>query len=142
MEEKTNRITRRKMFTEICMTVSERSTCQRKKVGALLVKDNRVIAMGYNGVLPGEDPTLGIDPITGESKTVHAEINIICFCARKGIATEDCEMYITLSPCVKCAESIIQAGIKKVYYIEQYRDTSGIELLTNKNIEVCQVFLK
>ncbi|MAO08044.1 MAG: CMP deaminase [Alteromonas sp.] len=142
MSRTNNRISRENMFIEILQTISKRSTCPRKQVGAILVKENRVIAMGYNGVLPGVKPEEGIDHITGVSKTVHAEANIISFCAKHGIATADSELYITLSPCVKCAELIVQAGINKVNYIEQYRDTSGLELLTKQNIQICQVSLK
>ncbi len=136
------RISREGMFIELLQTISKRSSCPRKQVGAILVKENRVIAMGYNGVLPGVDPIDGIDPITGASKTVHAEANIIAFCAKHGIATEGSELYITLSPCVKCSELITQAGIVKVNYIEPYRDISGLEILRKQNIKICQVSLK
>lgn len=136
----TTRISRQYLFMEMVKLLSLRSNCPRKQVGCILVKDNRVIAMSYNGVLPGIDPKEGIDE-EGNSKTVHAEINLIAYCAKQGIATEGCILYITLSPCVKCAEAIIQAGITTVYYLEDYRDPSGEELL-NKFITVCRLVLE
>lgn len=120
------------MFMEIAQVVSKRSTCNRKHVGAVLIKDNRVIAIGYNGVLPGTNPDEGIDA-EGNSKTVHAEANIIAFCAKHGISTQGAELYITLSPCVKCSELIMQAGIKTVCYLEPYRNDEGIQLIRKNN---------
>lgn len=133
------RISREEFFIEVLNSIKKRSTCIRKQVGALLVKDNRIIAMGYNGVLPGVDPMDGVDPITGESKTVHAEANIISFCAKNGISTEGCKLYISLSPCIKCAELIVQAGIKEVSYIEEYRDPEGVNVLKRQFIPVKQL---
>lgn len=128
------RITRTQLYVDMIKLVAKRSQCTRRHVGAILVKDNRIIAMGYNGVLPGADPATGIDE-KGNSHTVHAEINIIAFCAKNGIPTENTEMWLTLSPCEKCAETIIQAGIRAVYFLEHYRDDKGIKLL-NKYIHV------
>lgn len=130
------------MYIDIVQVVAKRSTCPRKQVGAILVKDKRVIAMGYNGVLPGVDPVMGINPITKESQTVHAEANLIAFCAREGIATEGCDLYISLSPCEKCTELIVQAGISRVFYIEMYRDDTALEILGNQNIPICQATTK
>lgn len=135
MAEQLNRITREEMFKEIAKIVSKRSTCTRKQVGCLLIKENRIVAMGYNGVLPGINEKLGLDS-NGNSKTVHAEANMIAFCAKNGIPTEDCILYCTLQPCEKCAELIIQSGIKKVYYGEEYRDTTGLEVLKLNNVEI------
>lgn len=137
--DNTERITRTEMYGEIVKTISRRSTCIRKNVGAILVKDKRIVAMGYNGVLPGVDPEYGIDPVTRESKTIHAEANIIAYCAKNGISTNGCKMYITLSPCKKCAELITQSGITEVHYWEKYRCEEGINTLINQKIKVCQV---
>lgn len=130
------RITREEMFKEIALTVSRRSSCLKKQVGALLIDDNRIIAIGYNGVLPHQHPRTGYDPTTHETHTVHAEANIIAYCAKKGIATERCTLWVTLSPCEKCAELIIQAGISKVVYLEEYRDFTGIMKLHDNNVIV------
>ena len=129
------RISREQMFMDIAKTVSKRSTCTRKQVGCVLVLENRVIAIGYNGVLPGMPPELGSDE-NGISHTVHAEANVIAFCAKFGIPTMNCSMYVTLQPCEKCAELIVQSGVKEVIYLEDYRCDIGIKLLENNNIKV------
>lgn len=132
------RLSRENFFVESALLVSRRSTCNRKQVGAVLVRDGRIIATGYNGVLPNIDPKFGLDE-NGNSKTVHSEANIISFCAKHGISTNQSTLYVTLSPCEKCAELIIQSGISRVYYIEEYRCTSGIELLNNMGISCLQI---
>lgn len=137
--EVNERISREYLFIQSAILASQRSTCSRRQVGCVLVKDKRIIAMGYNGVLPGVDPKEGLDE-EGNSKTVHAETNVIAYCAKQGIATDGCSMYITLSPCIKCAEIIIQAGIKEVFYLEGYRNSEGLELL-DKFIDVCHLSL-
>lgn len=136
MENKITRIGRDQMFKEIVLTVAKRSSCLKKQVGALLVKDNRIIAISYNGVLPNQDPEEGYDKETGETKTVHAEANLIAYCAKHGISTKGCTMWVTLSPCEKCAEIIIQSGITKVIYLESYRDIAGAQKLIDNNIKV------
>lgn len=131
--DQTDRITREEMFMEMAVTASKRSTCLRKKVGCVLVKDNRVIAIGYNGVLPGEDPSYGLTE-DGKSRTVHAEQNVIAFCARHGISTDGCIMFITLSPCQDCMEVMVQAGIIGIWYKEEYRCTDAFEIAKKQNI--------
>lgn len=130
-----NRISREELFIEMAKLISKRSTCLRKQVGAVLVRDGRMIAMGYNGVLPGVDPREGIDEL-GNSKTVHAEANLIAYCAKYGIRTKGTTLYITLSPCEKCAEIIVQSGIAKVVFLEKYRDPKGVEILKSQNIQI------
>jgi len=132
------RITRKEYFKEATILISKRSSCLKKQVGAILVKDNRIIAQGYNGVLPNIDPSYGFDE-DGVTHTVHAEANIIAFCAKHGIKTNGTTMYITLSPCEKCAELIIQAGIKNVVYLEPYRDNTGKLVLENNNTKVSRI---
>ena len=123
---------------EIAKLYSQRSTCFKKHVGCVIVLDNRIISTGYNGVLPGIDPMDGLDE-KSNTHTVHAEANAIAFCAKFGISTNGCTLYTTLSPCEKCAEIIIQAGIRKVIFSELYRETKGIELLKKLKIEVSQL---
>ena len=132
------RISRENMFMQIADTVSKRSECTRKHVGAVLTLSNRIIAIGYNGVLPNTPPEEGLDS-DGNSKTIHAEANIIAFCARHGIPTEGTTIYVTLQPCMKCAELLVQAGIKNVFYSEDYRCTDGLILLRRNGIEVEKV---
>ena len=130
-----SRISREEYFMEVAKLTAYRSTCPKKSVGAILIKDNRIIATGYNGVLPHIDHNKGIDE-AGKTHTVHAEANLISFCAKKGIPTEGTVLYTTLSPCDKCAELIIQSGIESVVYLEAYRDHSGTGKLIRNKIKV------
>jgi len=114
---------------ETATLVSKRSSCLKLQVGAVAVLDNRVIASGYNGVLPGFEPTTGYDE-DGNTRTVHAEANLIAYCARKGIALEGATIYVTVTPCRKCAELLIQAKVDKIIYKDEYRSTDGLDLLT------------
>jgi len=134
------RISRIDMFFEMVDTNSRRSTCPRHKVGAVLARDNRVIAMGYNGTLPNIDPLEGLNE-DGSSNTVHAEANLISYCAKHGIATKGCTLYISLSPCYKCAELIVQSGIRHIIFKDAYRLTKGIEILKRQGI-VCHQHIK
>ena len=196
-------------FIDIAYRTAELSNCKRRKVGALIVKDKRIISIGYNGtpsgltktiericdlcngtrqyeytdnnydicpqcngegiiikILPDNDCEKIIDvcpscysekiikyddmsficnecnnifnkpnkkTITRE-EVVHAEQNALMFCAKNGISTEGCDLYVTASPCINCAKLIAQAGIKNVYYKEEYRKTDGIELLRKLGI--------
>lgn len=129
------RITRESYFMEVAKLTSLRSTCPKKSVGAVLVKDKRIIAIGYNGVLPKEKHENGMDE-QGNTHTVHAEVNIIAFCAKQGIPTDGTVLYTTLSPCIKCAELIIQSGIQHVVYHEEYRDYNGVEKLLENDITI------
>ena len=138
---------------------AEMSYCQRRKVGAVLEKGGRALNTGYNGTISGQANECEEDcshcDATGEkegnicpqcqgSKTVttktviHAEKNLIAFCAKRGIPTDGCTVYVTLSPCVECASLMKQAGIVRVIYDEKYRDTSGIEFLEEIGVEVIQ----
>lgn len=124
---------------------STHSRSARSKVGAVLVDENneRILMCGYNGTPPNGDNNCEYVNSKGELITkpevVLAEENVILFCARKGISTEGKILYSTLSPCFQCAKMIITSGIKRVVYKEQYRDTSGIELLKRFGIEIIQI---
>lgn len=125
--------------------VSLRSTCTRLNVGAIIVRDNRIIASGYNGSV--EDSAHCIDEgcyiINNHCvRTVHAEMNALLQCARFGVRTEGTEMYVTHFPCLQCSKHIIQAGIKKIYYESDYKnDPLALELLNEANVAVEQVKL-
>ena len=122
-------------FINIAEEVAKASYCKKYKVGAVIVKDDRIISIGYNGT-----PTNSINNCCEENgKTkddvIHAEMNAILFAAKNGISTNGCTLYVTLSPCKDCAKNIIQAGIKKVIYKDEYKDTTGIKILS-KSIEI------
>ena len=115
------------------------SYCRRKQVGCVIAKDSRVISCGYNGTISGsENCCEEIDP-NGKTQTkdtvLHAEENTIAFAARNGIPTKGCTMYITLAPCIRCSRLIIQAGIKKVVYGQDYNN-AGINFLRENGIKV------
>lgn len=133
-------------FMQIANTVSGRSTCLRRSVGAVLVKDKRILSTGYNGAPRGcrhcEETgclreQLGIP--SGERHEIcrgsHAEMNAISQAAANGIATEGCWIYCTLAPCPFCAKALINAGCKKVIYGEKYIDKLGLELLQEAGVE-------
>ena len=119
----------------------ELSYCVKAKVGAIIARDGRILATGYNGTVSGHDNCCEIE-IDGVLKTspftVHAEQNVISYCAKNGIATDGATMYITLSPCSLCAKLIVQSGIKRVVYLDNYKDTSGIDFLEQCGVQVCQ----
>ena len=114
---------------------AQESSCLRKKVGAVISDSSRPISVGYNGTLPGSK-----EPCEDQNETsphvIHAEQNAISFAAKSGISTNNTTLYVTLSPCNICALLIVQAGIKKVVYREEYRDTTGLEILKGANIEL------
>lgn len=134
-----NRISRDELHQGILELMEKRGTCGRLKVAALIVMDNRVIATGYNGTpsgLPHCGEYWGCDPSKPCTAAIHAEANAIYFCAKHGISTLDSTIITSASPCIKCAEAIIQAGISCVIYRDEFRDTSGIELLIKAGIKV------
>ena len=115
------------------------SYCTKKKVGAVIAKDGRILATGYNGTVSGisnDCEYMENGKLTTSPFVIHAEQNVLMFCAKNGIPTEDTTMYITLSPCSTCAKLIVQAGIKRVIYLEKYKDLSGIKFLEQCNIKV------
>ena len=177
---------------KIAEDISNLSKSRRKKVGALIIRDNHIVAEGYNGTVQGQEPDIleyyipykndipnhlkneevidiiecpvckGSNKIgystytkpikctacegqgklkifnkTNHGNTFHAEANLLMFCAKKGISTEGADMYVTLSPCIGCANLILQAGIKRLFYKECYRDTSGLDKLKKFIDVVC-----
>jgi dCMP deaminase len=124
----------------IAELIGSASYANKKKVGAILVKNGRIISTGYNGTPSGFDNQCEIDGIT-KKEVLHAESNAITKCAKSNESTQGSTMYITLSPCFECSKLIIQSGINKVYYKEQYRDTDGIKLLKKAGIEIYEFTL-
>lgn len=122
------RLDREQMFMEMARLVAERSSCTRGNVGAVIVRESRVISMGYNGAPPGALHCIdvGCDIIEGQEsqgcqRTIHAEANAIAWAARVGISTADAAMYSTHAPCLKCAQLIAACGIKHFFYENSYR---------------------
>lgn len=111
------------IFMDVAIRMSKRSTCNRLAVGAVLVQDNRTIMQGYNGSLPGHEHCNDVGCLIHEGgckRTVHAEQNVINFCARKGIPMDGTTLYVTHYPCPDCMKAINSVGIKEVVYGEHY----------------------
>jgi dCMP deaminase len=121
-------------FIDLTKLISKRSPCSRLQVGCLLVKENRIIATGYNGFLPNAThDSIVID--NHEQATVHAEQNCIADCAKRGVNTEDAIAYITHYPCINCYKILVASGIKEINYIEDYKNNPVVEQI-NKNLLV------
>ena len=114
---------------------AENSYCQRRKVGALIVKDKMIISDGYNGTPSGFENVCENEEGFTKPYVLHAEANAITKIARSNNNSAGATMYVTASPCIECAKLIIQAGIKRVVYGEKYRLTDGIDLLERAGIE-------
>lgn len=119
---------------EIAQIIGNQSYAQRKKVGAVISKGDRVISTGYNGTPPGTNNTCEDSDGNTKTSVIHAEANAILFAARNGLKIEDCTLYITMSPCVECAKMILASGIKEVFYSEKYRIEDGIKLLKESGV--------
>ncbi len=115
---------------------AENSYCERRKVGALIVKDKMIISDGYNGTPAGFENICENDEGFTKPYVLHAEANAITKIARSNNNSAGATMYVTASPCIECAKLIIQAGIKRVVYGEKYRLTDGIDLLERAGVEV------
>jgi len=112
-------------FMRIAEQVATRSTCSRKHIGAVIVRDKTILSTGYNGSLRGAPhcDEIGHDMENGHCvRTVHAEANAIAQAAKNGVAIEDSEIYVTASPCLACFKLAANAGIRTVYFKEFYRD--------------------
>ena len=129
-----------KSYLDMAAVWAKNSYCKRRQVGALIVKDKMIISDGYNGTPSGFE-NICEDEITGATKpyVLHAEANAISKVAKSGNSSEGATLYVTASPCLECSKLIIQAGIKRVVYREQYRLDDGIQLLKRAGIEVEQV---
>lgn len=135
---------------QAAMLYSKLSYARRAKVGSVLVSpDNtRILMIGYNGRVAGgdnnceysivdnkkdDDVTLSYNEMKTRDDVIHAEANVLLYCAKHGIKTDNCILYITLSPCMECAKMIITAGIKSVFYNEEYRDISKVKSFLEAN---------
>ena len=114
----------------IAHLVAARGTCPRAKVGALLVKERRIISTGYNGSAPGESHCLDVGCHLNEAgyceTTIHAEVNCLAQAARLGISTWGTTLYSTYSPCLPCAKLLLSAGVITLVYHHKYHDLSGL----------------
>lgn len=127
------------VYIGVAQLHADLSKAVRRKVGACIVTKHGVIVPGYNGTVAGSD-VKGEEHIDGVLTTtpamLHAELNCLLKCSKEGISSEGSTLYLTLSPCERCAAMIAGAGIKRVVYKEKYRDTSGITALYRYNIPI------
>lgn len=152
---------REEFYIEILQLTAKRSKCLRAQVGAIIVKDGRIISLGYNGPASGEIECLpeeyflsdegilspskwfidGYRKCMGKScdRSIHAEMNAIAFAAKAGISVKDCDMYCSLSPCSACARLLINSGIRAFYYLKEYRDSTGLDILS-RHLSVEKIF--
>lgn len=135
-------------FMEIAGVVAKRSTCLRRQVGAVLVKDKHILATGYNGAPKGlkhcsDTGCMRQDIPSGERhelcRAIHAEQNAIVQAARHGVKIDSCTLYCTLAPCSLCAKMLINAGVKRIVYADGYHDDRAMEFFKEANVIVERV---
>ena len=137
-------------FMSIAFLVAQRSTCLRRKVGAVLVKDHRILATGYNGAPTGLRHCLEVGCLRDKLKVpsgqrhelcrgLHAEQNVIVQAARYGIPVINSVLYCTNMPCIICTKMLINAGIRSIYYAEGYPDSLSRDMLAEAGIEVIEI---
>lgn len=133
------RLTRPQMFMEIAHIVAKRSTCFRLNVGALVVVDNRIVSIGYNGRPPGEPHCTGIScPGAGRcEETIHAEMNALNYVPYE-LRNAEKDIYVTDSPCEGCAREIVKYRVKRLFFSKPYRLTSGLDFLIQNGVYVYQ----
>ena len=132
-------------FMSQSLLLSLRSTCTRLTVGATIVREKRIIAGGYNGSISGDKHCIdeGCYIVDGHCiRTIHAEMNAILQCAKFGVQTQGAEIYVTHFPCLQCTKMILQAGIKKIYYLEDYHNNEyALNLIEQAHVQCKKVFL-
>lgn len=123
-------------YLKMALEWGELSYCERKKVGALIVKDRMIISDGYNGTPTGFENICEDENGYTKWYVLHAEANAILKVAASTQSCQGATLYVTLSPCKECSKLIHQSGIKRIVYIQEYSDISGIEFLKNAGVEV------
>ena len=127
-------------YMQMAHTMASLSKSERKKVGAIIVTSNGVLIPGVNGMAPGGSNYLeyiGKDgSLVSKEEVIHAELNAILKAAKEGVSIIGGTLYLTLSPCFRCSEMVVAAGIRRVVYCEQYRDTLGVYNLEERGIIV------
>jgi dCMP deaminase len=143
-----NRPSWEEYFMEIARLVARRSTCLRRQVGAVLVKDKNILATGYNGTPSGITHCSEVGCLrqklnvpSGERhelcRGLHAEQNAIIQAAKHGVNIAEATLYCTNSPCIICSKMIINSGVRRIVYLEGYPDELSLEMLGESSIEVC-----
>jgi dCMP deaminase len=123
-------------FMDTAVRFGALSTAERLKVGAIIVKDGRIISIGYNGMPAGWDNVCEDDDFKTKPEVIHAEANAIAKLASSHESGLDAYMYVTHAPCIECAKLIATSGISRVYYKTKYRNEDGLEFLRKCNVEI------
>ena len=131
-----------KRYLRMARIWSENSYCERRKVGALLVKDKMIISDGYNGTPSGFPNVCESEEGVTLPYVLHAEANAITKVARSNNSSEGSTLYVSTSPCMECSKLIIQAGIKRVVFSDLYRITDGLDLLRDAGVETVHIPLE
>lgn len=139
MEENNKQIRYDKAYLRMAQEWAELSHCARKKVGAIIVKDGMIISDGYNGTPAGFDNCCENENGDTHWFVLHAEANAILKVAKSTNNCVDATLYLTLSPCKDCSKLVLQAGIKRVVFMNSYKDTTGVDFLKNAGVEVVQI---
>ena len=126
-------------YLEMAEVWARNSYCKRRQVGALIVKDRMIISDGYNGTPSGFENICEDENGVTKPYVLHAEANAITKVAKSGNSSLGSTLYVTASPCLECSKLIIQAGIKRVVYKDEYRLTDGVDLLRRAGVEVEKV---
>jgi dCMP deaminase len=132
MEEYKTRPSWEEYFKSLVKLTASRSPCERLQVGCIFVKDNRIIAQGYNGYIPGCDHKSVIKD-NHNVAIIHAEQNTITDCAKRGVSSDGCCAYVTHRPCYNCMQLMVSSGIKQIKYINDYKNDDLVTELSNKS---------
>jgi dCMP deaminase len=139
MENKLNRPTWNEYFLDIAHEVAKRSTCERAQVGAVIVREKRILTTGYNGSPRGLEHCTEVGCLMDNGhcvRTLHAEQNAIIQAALHGVITEGATIYVTHQPCFICAKTIINAGIKEIVYDREYEDNRSLDFLSQAGVSL------
>jgi dCMP deaminase len=139
VEKKTKQQLLDQRYLKMAEIWAQNSYCKRRQVGALIVKDKMIISDGYNGTPAGFENICEDEENKTKSYVLHAEANAITKVAKSNNSSDGATLYVTSSPCIECSKLIIQAGIKRVVFTENYRLEDGINLLKRAKIEIVQV---
>lgn len=129
-------------FLKLAMLASERATCPRMHCGCVLVKNNNVVATGYNGSIPGDDHCEDVGCLVVDNhcvRTVHAEMNALAQAAKHGNSVNGCSAYITNMSCTNCAKALIAAGVKNVIIFSDFHDTLAYEFFKKGNVKIVKL---
>jgi dCMP deaminase len=126
----TERLNWDEYFMSIAVLASQRSPCERLHVGSVVVKNNRLISMGYNGYISGA-PHISRIQDNHEQSIIHSEVNALSDCAKRGVSLEGAKIYVTHYPCIHCFRSLAACGIKEVVYLDNYNNNPVVQELAN-----------